>query len=88
MRRPGLGLLAACLSSVDSSATVSASSTAASGRGDRAGGIMPARSFTIIFSAFSACETASFTSNLARLRSAAGRRSLWQPAQYFAMTAL
>jgi hypothetical protein len=88
VRRPGLGDLPAAVSSVVSSALMSATCVAGSGRCAPRGGIMPACSFTMIFSATSACSTALATSNDARDSPAAGRRSLWQPAQYFLMTAL
>ena len=49
---------------------------------------MPACSLTIIFSAISGCSAAFDTSNDASDKPAAGRRSLWQVAQYFVTTAL
>ncbi len=66
----------------DSSAEVSASIVAASGRREPAGGIMPARSLRIIFSMTSGCSWAFIALKSASTRPPALPRALWQVAQY------
>ena len=58
------------------------------GRRFRGGGIMAALSFRIIFSATSACSTASAASKCSRLRLPLSRASLWHRTQYRWMTAV
>ncbi len=81
-RNPGLGLSAAARSIRSSSVRASPSSASPSGRFAPAGGIMPARSFRIIFSAISTCAVALAASNEASVSPPALARSLWQPTQY------
>ena len=81
VRPPGFGFAVADASIVVSSALTSASCVGASGRGDSGGGIMPACSLRIIFSATSAFCAACATSNAASDRPPVFLVSLWQVTQ-------
>src|SRR5262245_16418603 len=83
-RHPGLGFNAAALAIRDSNESTSARTAAASGCRAVGGGIMPARSFRIIFSAVSAFASIFAASKPARTSPPALPRSLWQPEQYCA----
>ena len=83
-RHPGFGFNAAALSIRDSNESTSARTAAASGCRAVGGGIMPARSFRIIFSAVSAFASTFAASKPARTSPPALPRSLWQPEQYCA----
>jgi hypothetical protein len=83
-RQPGFGDSAAAASSLVSSASTNALIVAASGRRAPGGGIMPARSFRIIFSPTSAWSVTLAASNEARESSPACPFSLWHVAQYCA----
>jgi hypothetical protein len=81
-RQPGFGFSAAAASIFVSRASTNALMVAASGRFALGGGIMPARSLRIIFSATSACCSAFAASKPASTSPPALPRSLWHVAQY------
>ena len=76
-RQPGFGLSAAAASIRVSSASTNAGCVAASGRRAPGGGIMPARSLRIIFSATSACCVDLRRVEPGERQLAAFLRSLW-----------
>ena len=81
VRTPGFGLIADALSTFVSSAPINAAYVAASGRGDAGGGMNPACSLRMTFSATSAFCAPCITSNAASDRPPALPLSLWQPTQ-------
>ena len=81
-RQPGFGFAIAAASTLVSSALTNADTVSGSGRRDCGGGIMPARSFRIIFSVTLGWAVTFDASKPARTRPPALPRSLWQLAQY------
>jgi hypothetical protein len=81
VRTPGLGFAAAAASTSDSSVEINVAYVAASGRGASGGGMKPACSFRMTFSAISGFCAACETSNAASDNPPALPLSLWQPAQ-------
>ena len=81
VRPPGFGFSTAARSTMSSSVSTSSSSSSSGGRRTPGGGIMPARSLRIIFSAVSASVSATSTSKDSRVRLPASRRLLWQLVQ-------
>src|SRR5437773_6377788 len=84
-RQPGFGLSAAAASIFVSSESTNDLMTAGSGRFAFGGGIMPARSLRIIFSATSGCCSTFAVSKPASVSPPALPRSLWHVAQYWAI---
>ena len=78
---PGLGSRMAAASTVSSRVVASMVSSSPSGRGMPGGGIIPARSLRMIFSAVSACAAAAVTSNSSSERLPRSVTSLWQVTQ-------
>jgi hypothetical protein len=87
VRRPGFGRVTAAASIRVSSAEASAVTTAGSGRSAPAGGIMPARSLRIIFSATSAVWSARAGSNVSSTRPPFAPPLSWHSRQNSLMTA-
>src|SRR5215204_3949800 len=87
-RVPGSGFVAAARSTRRSRVSARATRVSPPGRLRPGGGIIPARSFAIIFSAVSGVEAAAATSKLARTRLPDFCRSLWQVLQVALTTAV
>ena len=85
--RPGFGSAAAARSISRSSPSTNTASVASSGRGRRAGGISPARSFRITFSRVATCALGCAGSTSASERSPCRSRSLWHVTQYWSNSA-
>ena len=82
VRAPGLGFLAAAASMVSSIEVTKAVTSSSGGRLTPGGGIIPALSLRIIFSATGAFAVGFAGSNSSRVRLPRNRRSLWQRTQY------
>ena len=82
VRVPGLGFLAAAASMFSSIAATKAVTSSSGGRLTPGGGIIPALSLRIIFSATGAFAVGFAGSNSSRVRLPRNRRSLWQRTQY------